>query len=111
MHVFIENARKAAGISGMTKNYPDDPKQRGCGYWAAFLGSINNDCGKRDAEILAAERQHSAELKQAHKRIEDLELELRMAREAGVKKGVQLLQYKEGWSIEKGREAEKTVAG
>ena len=50
MHTILEEARKAAGISGMRKNYPDNSKQRGCGYWAAYnaLGNLLIELNKPD---------------------------------------------------------------
>ncbi len=65
MKSVIEKARKAAGISALKGgNYPADPKQRGAGYWAAFIGALRteidyliaecNEAGKAEREALKA---------------------------------------------------------
>lgn len=111
MHILLQNARRAAGISGLRKNYPDDPKQRSAGHWAAFIGSLNNDLGQRDEVERKYREKVAADLQAAHQRIEALEARLREAMAASVTKGVEVPRHQEGWSIEKANEVQKTIAG
>lgn len=111
MHYVIERARKAAGISGMRKNYPDDPKQRGCGFWAAVLGVISDELSKRDQDATETAVKHKEEMSAKHLRIEELEADLRRVKDASISKGVELVRHQEGWTLERGREALKTIAG
>ena len=107
MHAVLERARKAAGISGMKKNYPDDPKQRGCGYWAAYGGSISNELALIDEERLAMLRDGAEQAAQ----IVDLEHALNRLRHKKATVAVELIKEKEGWSPEKGRDVLDKIAG
>lgn len=111
MHTVIETARRAAGISGMKKNYPDDPKQRGCGYWAAFIGSLSNDLGVMDKQGLQSARAAEEEIRKLASRVDELEQENTRLRAKLQHNGVELVRHQEGWSIEEGREVLKTIAG
>ena len=59
MHPAIEKARKAAGISSLRKNYPENPKHRGCGYWAGFVCVAADQFASYDAQILADQRAYA----------------------------------------------------
>lgn len=118
MHFKVDDARKSAGIGGMRKNYPDDPKQRGCGYWAAFCGALsqtleNDDREKlRVAEERRAETADWAKMEQGlHEEIRKHLAEIERLRKKLQTNGIEVLRYQEGWSIEKGQEAQKTIAG
>ena len=107
MHVEIEKARKAAGISGMKKNYPDDPKQRGCGYWAAYTGSCSNSFASKDAELMRMKD----EILAANKRNVELEHALNEALKGRVQLGVEAIGHQEGWSVDRRNETVKRIAG
>jgi hypothetical protein len=111
MHVILEEARKAAGISGMKGNYPEDPKQRGAGYWGAYNGSLNTILARKDQDYIDTIAKHSKEVRAAHVRVEDLEAELRRVKDHSIATGIEVVRQQEGWSIERGREALKTIAG
>ena len=57
MHSLIEQARRSAGIGSLRKNYPDDAKERGAGFWAAFVGALNEKLQHLDDLQATAERQ------------------------------------------------------
>lgn len=57
MHAVIEQARKAAGIGSMARNYPADPRERGAGFWAAFVGALNEKLQHLDDRQQLAEKQ------------------------------------------------------
>jgi hypothetical protein len=97
MHIAIEKARKTANIGSLAKNYPVDPKQRGCGYWAAFLGSIGNDLASMDAAQLKSEKEKTEILLRCTK----LERELSEARKCAAKNCVELIGEQEGWDESK----------
>lgn len=111
MHVVLEKARKAAGISGFTKNYPDNPKQRGCGFWAAFMGSISNDLGMMDASELKSSRTSAADIRNWATRVDELEVEIAGLRKMLQERGIEVIRHQQNWSVEQGVEALKTIAG
>lgn len=111
MHVVIEKARKSAGISGMKKNYPDDPKQRGCGYWAAFLGSLSNDLGRIDAERLDSSKKVEEDVRHWAERVDELDAEITRLRRLLQERGIEVIRQQEGWPVEKGRHLLETIAG
>lgn len=107
MHALIEKARKSAGISSLQKNYPSDPKQRGCGFWAAFLGSLDTSLGQLDAQILASHKQHEEDLRE----IAALEHELNRVRKSNLENGVTRVALEEGWTEDKRRDTVAKLAG
>jgi len=111
MHNEIERARKAAGISGMTRNYPDNPKQRGCGYWAAFIGSIGNSLAAMDAAEKRMVREHGDQIVMLSKRITELEAELDAARKGRMELGIEAICHQEGWTVDRRNETVKKLAG
>ena len=107
MHALIEKARKSAGISSLQRNYPMDPKQRGCGYWAAFLGSLDTMLGQVDAQIIASGQQHEKDLRS----IGELEHELNRIRKTNLENGVTRVALEEGWTEDKRRDTVAKLAG
>jgi hypothetical protein len=63
MSIEIDSARISAGIGSMSKNYPDDDKQRGCGYWAAFVGALRNQFSLLHKEVKDVTNKLNAALK------------------------------------------------
>jgi uncharacterized protein (DUF362 family) len=111
MHSVIEKARKAAGISGMKKNYPDDPKHRGAGFWAAFIGSVSNDLGMVDQLRITASETSEKTVRAWATRVDEQQKEIDRLRAILQERGIDNLRLHEGWSVEKGREVLKTLAG
>lgn len=107
MHALIEKARKSAGIASLKKNYPSDPKQRGCGFWAAFLGSLDTSLGQLDADVISAHKRHEEDLR----RIAELEHEINKLSKLNLQNGVTRVALEEGWSTEKQRETVAKLAG
>jgi hypothetical protein len=107
MHVVIEKARKAAGISGLTKNYPDNSKQRGCGYWAAFIGSISNDLGRVDQE--QKEMEHT--ISEQARKIADLEGDLNGLRSKACVNGIFAIAREEEWTVDKRERVQTMLVG
>jgi hypothetical protein len=107
MHVVLEKARKSAGISSLQKNYPNDPKQRGCGYWAAFIGSVGNDLAAMDERFLAV----TAEKAELSKQLALLERKLSVTKDGLVANGMEAIALSEGWDKSKQVAAVKRLVG
>ena len=107
MNAIIESARKSAGISDLSKNYPANPKQRGCGFWAAFLGSLDTSIGVKDKAASAVDK----ELNLALREVARLEKELNELRKLNIKNGVKAVGSMEGWSVDKQSTIEHQIAG
>ena len=70
MSLITELARKEARISDMSKGYPLDTHQRGCGYWQRFVTAVSvltdqqaDELQKVEKELRLREKE-LAELKQ-----------------------------------------------
>ena len=107
MHNAIEKARKAAGIGSLSKNYPVNPKERGCGYWAGFVCVIGDQLAQQDAEILKLEHR-IADLAQGNA---DLERRLSTMQQGRIANGVEALGEKEGWLPNKRADVLTKLAG
>jgi len=107
MHVVLEKARKSAGISSLKKNYPDDHKQRGCGYWAAFIGSVGNDLAVMDERYLEVQARNS-ELAMANAK---LERELSAVKDGKIANGMEAIGLAEGWDKSKQQTAVRKLVG
>lgn len=107
MHVVIEKARKAAGIGSLKKNYPESHKERGCGFWAAFIGVVGDQLAQMDAQQLADQRL-IAEL--ANEKA-DLENQLAKALKGRVMNGIEALSHSEGWTKDKQSVVMAKIAG
>lgn len=107
MHVVLEKARKSAGISSLKKNYPDDQKQRGCGYWAAFIGSIGNDLAVMDERYLEVVAENS-KLAVANA---NLERQLSVVKDGKIANGMEAIGIAEGWDKSKQASAVKKLVG
>jgi hypothetical protein len=107
MHVSIEKARKASGIGSLKKNYPENPKERGCGFWAAFIGVISNELSERDArhmkdqETIATMAMENASLTE---RIGEIQTKR-------VANGIEAVGHMEGWSKDKQTTVMAKIAG
>ena len=106
MHALIEKARKSAGIASLKNNYPVDPKQRGCGYWAAFLGSLDTSLGQKDDDLSAARGRHENDLR----KIGELEHEINKLTKLNIVNGVTRVALEEGWTPAKQRETVDKLA-
>ena len=106
MHTIIEAARKSAGISGLKSNYPENKKQRGAGFWAAFLGALDFQLGRFDSEYSAALK----EAKLLAVRNAELEKELNAIREKKVRNGVMLIAEQQQWSGDQRSKAMEAIA-
>lgn len=107
MHALIEEARKSAGISSLERNYPKDNKQRGAGFWAAFLGSLQTQLGKRDE----SERSLLKENSRLATRVAELEHHATASVKTRVEMGVENLGHQEDWSADKRQTVVKKLAG
>lgn len=107
MHVVLEKARKSAGISSLKKNYPDDHKQRGCGYWAAFIGSVGNDLAAMDERYQEA-LQEISKLATVNA---NLERQLSATKDGRMQNGVEAIGLAEGWDKVKQTAAIKKLVG
>lgn len=47
----VGRATKSAGINSCSRNYPDDPKQRGATFWSGFIGAINSEISQVEEHI------------------------------------------------------------
>jgi len=117
MHKFISKAAKAAGIVGgkddrnsgqvaMSKNYPDNPRHRGCGYWAAFIGALEHliqEAEERYLTVLAEKDQLHAE----NARLRD---EIDKLRQSTMENGIELIAEQEGWDTDKRKQTVKRIA-
>ena len=105
MHPMIEAARKSAGISDLkTRNYPSDPKQRGAGFWAAFVGSL-------DTSIQRLVSESDDEIKKLSRENLQLQKEVEKARKQQMENGVEAIALSEGWSHDKRTETVRKIAG
>jgi hypothetical protein len=107
MHVVLEKARKSAGISSLKKNYPEDSKQRGCGYWAAFIGSVGNDLAAMDERYLDVMAEN-ARLASANA---NLERQLSVTKDGKIANGMEAIALSEGWDKSKQVAAVKRLVG
>jgi len=106
MHVIIESARKSAGISGLKSNYPENKKQRGTGYWAAFLGALDYQLGLADEAL----RKSMVEAKSLAMRNAELERDLNKLREKRTRNGVALVAEQQRWSVDARKDAMELIA-
>jgi len=107
MHVAIEKARKAAGIGSLKKNYPQNPRERGCGFWAGFVCVLSDQLASMDAEALS-DKQRISELAVNNATLERKLSEMRTGRIAN---GVEALGLAEGWLPEKRDSVLSRIAG
>lgn len=107
MHVVLEKARKSAGISSLKKNYPEDGKQRGCGYWAAFIGSVGNDLAVMDERYQEA-LQEVSKLATTNA---NLERQLSATKDGKMANGMEAIALAEGWDKAKQANAVRKLVG
>jgi hypothetical protein len=107
MHVAVEKARKAAGISSLKKNYPENPKERGCGFWAAFIGVISDQLSQMDSRAL----KDSQTISDLSNRLADLEAERSKDFKRAVTNGITAIGNEEGWTPDKMKETTVRIAG
>ena len=107
MHQAIEKARKAAGISSLKKNYPENHRERGCGYWAAFIGVIGDQFASKDAEII----EHLNTIAEQSQMVSKLQAKLADVTRDKMSNGVEALALSEGWTPEKRGTVMHKIAG
>jgi hypothetical protein len=107
MHVVLEKARKSAGINSLKKNYPEDSKQRGCGHWAAFIGSVSNDLAAMDEKYLSVMEQNT-ELAKCNA---NLERQIALVKDGKIANGMEAIGIAEGWDKSKQSLAIKKLVG
>jgi hypothetical protein len=107
MHTALEKARKAAGIGSLKKNYPENPRERGCGFWAAFIGVVGNELARADDALMAAQK----EAKELAIKNADLEQKVSESNLGRIANGVESLALSESWTPDKRDTVRKKLVG
>jgi len=107
MHQAIEKARKAAGISSLKKNYPENHRERGCGYWAAFIGVISDQLADKDAEIIS----HLNKISEQSQALTKLQAKLSEVSQHRITNAVEAIGRAEEWDKAKQASYFNKIAG
>jgi hypothetical protein len=107
MHTSIEKAQRAAGIGSLKRNYPENPKERGCGFWAAFLGVISSELSAKDAEL----RESSKEIALLATKLAALQEKQADIIRSRTVNGIEAMALREQWTPEKADSIAKKICG